>query len=336
MIADRLMTEAELLDLVTRAFIDLGTSPANAIHVAAVVVAAQRDGALSHGLIRMPGYAASLRDGSVDGCAVPIVDVAAPSVLTVNGRNGFAQVALAAARARACEMAASTGLCALLIRDVHHYAALWCDIEPFAEAGFVAVAMVNSRPHMTGWESRGKTFGTNPVAFACPRRADRPLVWDQASSLRAQGELLVAKREGHALPPGTGVDEAGNPTNDPSLILDGGALLPFAGAKGSNIAVMVEILVAALGGGRFGLEVPPTSGLAQTSRMGQFVLLLDPGAAGRSDFVDRVGTLLALLQDAGVSRLPADRRYGQRLRAVREGIRITADEYDTLMGFAAG
>src|SRR5580692_9758207 len=134
---------ATLHDLVTRILAQAGMSRENAATVAGVVVAAERDGTVSHGLFRMPGYLATLRSGWVDGHAVPTVTQVAPTLLQADARNGFAQVALAAARDRLSAMARAQGMAALCTGNAHHFAALWPDVEPFAEAGLIALTVLN-------------------------------------------------------------------------------------------------------------------------------------------------------------------------------------------------
>jgi delta1-piperideine-2-carboxylate reductase len=63
----------ELTGLVVRVFLGHGVSAENAGPVAETVVAAERDGAASHGLLRLPGYISTLKSGWVDGRAVPVV-----------------------------------------------------------------------------------------------------------------------------------------------------------------------------------------------------------------------------------------------------------------------
>jgi delta1-piperideine-2-carboxylate reductase len=85
-----------LRDLVTRVLLQHGVSPSNAAPVAETIVAAERDGSASHGLLRLPGYVATLKSGWVDGRAVPVVTDAAPGLVLVEAGNGFAQPALRA------------------------------------------------------------------------------------------------------------------------------------------------------------------------------------------------------------------------------------------------
>src|SRR5580700_10313494 len=136
---------ATLHDLVARVLAQAGMSVEHAAIVAGVVVAAERDGTVSHGLFRMPGYLATLRSGWVDGHAVPTITQVAPTLLLADGRNGFAQVALAAARDQLSTIARAQGMAAFCSSNAHHFAALWPDVEPFAEAGFIALSVINSR-----------------------------------------------------------------------------------------------------------------------------------------------------------------------------------------------
>ena len=331
------LSVAELTDLVAEVLARHGLAQDSAGAVARVVAAAERDGSRSHGLFRLPGYVATLKSGWIDGKAQPIVTDAAPGLVAVDAANGFAQPALAAGSPLLIEKARSQGIAALAIRNSHHFAALWPDVEPFAEAGFVALACVNARSRVAPWGARKKFLGTNPMAFACPRAGAPPLVWDQASSVIAQGEVLLAAKDGHALADGIGLDAEGQATTDPKAVLDGGAMLPFGGHKGSGIAFMVEILAAAVTGGRFGFEDGSAAFPgAQTSNAGECVILIDPARTGGPDVGSRIAGLLEGLAGAGASRLPGDARYARRRKSIAEGISIPTETYETVQRLLAG
>jgi delta1-piperideine-2-carboxylate reductase len=320
-----------LENLVGRVFAANGMSRENGRIVAAVVAAAERDGARSHGLFRMPGYIGTLRSGWVNGRSVPRVDDAAPGVVTVDADNGYSQIALAASRQALSDKARRNGIALLAIRNSHHFAALWPDVEPFAEAGFVALTFVNTRSRVAPWGAKKRLLGTNPMAFACPRRNGSPMVWDQASSVSAMGEVMLAAQDGHAVADDVGIDAQGRSTTDPKAIIAGGALLPFGRHKGSAIATMVEILAAALTGGRFSFEDRSAQFRgAESSNAGQSIILIDPGATAGAPFAARVEELFSQLAGVGVSRLPGDRRYAARRKAEQDGIFIEAKTYDYL------
>jgi len=312
-------------------------SASNARIVAVSIVAAERDGVRSHGLLRLEGYADTLRSGWVDGDAVPRVTDAAPGLVLTDAANGFAQVALEASNSLLRQKVRATGLAALSIHNSHHFAALWPDIEPFAASGLVALTMVNARSRIVAWGARQKVLGTNPMAFAIPRRDSPPMIWDQASSRRSQGDVLLALRTGNPVDPAVGLDADGRPTTDPTAILDGGALLPFGEHKGSSIALMVEVLAAAFTGGRFGFEDGSACFPgAQSSNAGQFMLLADPARSAGASFADRIEALIGRLRAAGSERLPSDARYARREKAQQNGIEISDWAYDRIQQLISG
>ena len=325
------MSFLELSRLIVRILAKHGLTQDNARIIAEVVAAAERDGSFSHGLTRLSGYVSTLESGWVDGAAVPDVIDAAPGLVVTNANNGFAQIALAKSRPLLIEKARKQGIAAVAIRNSHHFAALWPDVEPLAEEQLIALTTINTRSYMIVWGGRRRILGTNPMAFACPRRGNAPVIWDQASSPMSHGDLLLASKEKRQISPGVAVDANGNPTIDPDEMLKGGAFLPFGGHKGSAIAFMIEILSAATTGGRFGYD-DRVSGFpgGKTSHAGQFIMALDPVQTAGKEFFDRVEEFLARLKASGVKRLPGEHRIARRKRAEAEGIPIPSEHYETL------
>ncbi len=323
-----------LLDTILRAH---GCSPRNAAVIAANMAAAERDGSRSHGVFRLRDYLSTLESGYVDGLATPIVHDAAAGFIRVDARNGYAQVALADAGDRLADKARSQGIAVLAIRESHHLGALYLDVEGFAEVGLLALSLVNSMAVVAPPGANRAVYGTNPVAFAAPVAGSAPLIFDQASSTMAHGDVRVAAREGRALEPGAGIDRNGEPTADPHEILNGGALLTFGGHKGASIALMVEILCAGLVGSQFSFEVDWSAHPgARSPRTGQTVIVIDPsvGAGHLAPLSRRTGDLVDALGRAGQSRLPGRRRVEARAKALVEGIPIDRMEWSALEALA--
>lgn len=299
--------------------------------VAQVVVAAERDGAVAHGLRRLPAYVSALQTNWVNGSAPMTITDSTPGVVHVDAANGFAQAALARAKATAIKKARTNGICAISIHNSHHFAALAPDVEQFAGVGLVCLAFVSCRSLIVAPDAHRMVLGTNPVAFAVPRPAAPPLVCDQASSVMAHGDVLLAAQEGREVGETVGVDRNGNATRDPRRIIDGGALLPFGGIKGFWIAFLVEVMAAALTGSRFGFEdnlERPDGGA--TSNAGQMLILIDPGKTGATYFGARIEALLQVIISAGTARLPGARRYSARATASAEGIEVQPEILELL------
>jgi len=323
--------------LLQRIFIRHGTSESVAQVLAENCANAERDGAHSHGVFRMPGYVSTLNSGWVNGRAVPIVEDVASGFVRVDAANGFAQPALAAARALLVDKARSAGIALLAIHNSHHFAALWPDVEPFAEEGLVALSVVNSMTCVVPHGADRPLFGTNPIAFAAPRADGAPIVFDLATSAIAHGDVQIAARKGERLPPGMGVDSLGQPTQDPKAILEGGALLPFGGHKGSALSMMVELLAAALTGGNFSFEFNWSEHPgARTPWTGQLVIVIDPSKTAGQSFAERSQELVRQMHAAGLRRLPGDRRHRTRAKSLESGIEIDAKDLRLLRELAEG
>jgi len=320
---DVTLSTTEATDLVARCLSANGCSKEVAADVANVIIAAESDGCPSHGLFRVPGYVASLRSGKVNGKARPQVETADDrNVVTVDGAGGFAPPALAAARSSLVELASKRGIAALSIINVFHFSALWTDLEPICEQGLCALAFTCYLPFVAPAGGSRPLFGTNPMAFGWPRPRDRPMIFDQASSVAARGEVMIAARDGRQMRPDVGLDASGQPTIDPNEILKG-AMLPFGGYKGSGIALMVELLAGALIGEQFSFEAGLTDNQdGGPPRGGELVIAMEPSLLGGDDALEHAEKLFARMATQPNVRLPADRRYANRRRSEADGITV--------------
>lgn len=312
-----------------------GCSPPVARSIAENCASAERDGATSHGLYRLPGYLANLENGWVDGRASPSIDEAAPAFFRVDAHGGFAQPAAELVRPLLIAGARKHGIAIAALRNSCHFGALALDVEPFAEEGLLAISLINCERAVVPHGAISAVLGTNPIAFAAPRAEAAPLIFDFATASAASGEVAMARMKGIDVPPGTGVDAEGIPTTDPARIIDGGALLPFGGHKGSSIALMIEILCAALVDCRFSFEVSPAGRTGvRIPRTGQTIIVIDPEAGGARQadraLARRVDRLVAELRDAGQDRIPGDRRTAARIQAHARGIAISPVQLATL------
>jgi (2R)-3-sulfolactate dehydrogenase (NADP+) len=318
---------SELTALATRALERAGASTAMAGVTAQALVAADAQGLASHGVARVPQYAAHVRLGRVDGKAVAKVVRARGGAALVDAADGLAFPACALAVTEAIARAREHGVAFAAVTNSHHFGAAAYHIEPVAAAGMVGLAFGNSPAAMPAWGANvpGKhaIFGTNPIAAVFPRRGAPPLVVDLSLSEVARGKLMVAAREGKPIPSGWALDKDGNPTTDPKAGLEG-MMLPAGGVKGAMLALVVELLCCALTGAHMGFEADTFfSEAGNRPKIGQAFLAIDPGAlAGHDVFHERIETLVAtMLRDPEV-RLPGARRRSLADRAAREGVEV--------------
>lgn len=322
------LTLTETRELVAAALIRAGTAPGNAAVVAEALVAAEADGLKGHGLSRVPSYAAQVRAGKIDGHANPGVSRAAPGVLAIDAGLGFAYPALARATAELPAIARAQGVAVAAIRRSHHCGAAGHPVERLAEAGLVALLFANTPAAIAPWGGSRAVFGTNPIAFACPLPEGAPIVADLSLSKVARGNILAAKQKGEPIPEGWALDAEGRPTTDPAAALKG-TMLPAGDAKGTVLAMMVELLAAGLTGATYAADAasfldaeggPPATG--------QLLIAIDPGATGGSaaHFAELA---LAISGQAG-ARLPGSRRGTLRAAAAAEGVEIAQATLDAI------
>lgn len=330
------MTLADADALARRVLMASGVSEAATAAVAAALVAAEADGLASHGLSRLPAYADQARSGKVAGMAEPTLTRTALAALRVDARDGFAYPALALGLKAAADLAPETGVVALAIANSHHFGVAGHHVEKLAARGLVGMVFGNSPGAIAAWGGVKPLFGTNPIAFACPRANKPPLVIDLSLSKVARGKIMVAAQKGEAIPASWALDAKGQPTTDAKAAL-AGTMLPMGDARGAQLVLMVELLAAALTGSQFGYEASSFfTADGPPPRVGQFILAFNPKAfAGPVDFSARAEALFAaILAEAG-TRLPGDRRLKLRVKAAAEGIEIPAALYQDLMKRAA-
>ncbi len=315
------LSEAE--DLVVRTLTRCRTTEANARSVARALVAAEADGLRGHGLSRVPSYAAQAKVGKVDGFAHPVVSRPKPAVLAVDAAHGFAYPALDAAVNALPEVARAQGIAAAPIRRSHHCGAAGQPVEKLAETGLVAMLFANTPAAIAPWGGSRGVFGTNPIAFACPLPDAPPLVVDLSLSKVARGNILAAKQRGEKIPQGWALDPEGRPTTDPDAALKG-TMLPLGDAKGTALALMVELLAAGLTGSAFAAESssflddkgPPPG-------TGQLLLAFDPASLGGDEALARFAALAAAIEAQPGARLPGRRRLDLRRKAQIEGVTVS-------------
>jgi (2R)-3-sulfolactate dehydrogenase (NADP+) len=317
------LTLGEAEDLVVATLTRCRTNVPNARSVARALAAAEADGLKGHGLSRLPSYAAQAKAGKVDGFATPVVTNPRPAALAVDAAHGFAFPALEAAVAGLPKIARAQGLAAASIRRSHHCGAAGHPVERLAELGLVALMFANTPGAIAPWGGSKPVFGTNPIAFACPLPGRAPIVVDLSLSKVARGNILAAKQRGERIPEGWALDAEGHATTDPDAAL-AGTMVPFGDAKGTALALTVELLAAGLTGANFAAEASSfLDAKGAPPGTGHLIVAFDPVAFGGSGVLDRFAVLAAAIEAQTGARLPGARRLALREKAKAEGLSVS-------------
>ena len=323
----------EIEELARRCFSRNGCDAENTEALVRTVVTAERDGSMSHGLFRVPGYLASLRSGKVNGKARPRVSNKTPVIVNVHGDNGYAPLSIERGVPALVKAAQELGVAVLAATHVHHFAALWPETEAIAAHGLIGMACVCYMPYMAPAGGRKALFGTNPISFAWPRPGRPPMVIDMATAAMAHGELQIAAREGRSVPLGTGLDSTGQLSTDPQEILKG-VLLPFGGYKGSAIALMVELLAAGAIGEYFSFEAGEADNKdGGPPRGGELMLAISPEILAGPGWAEHCEAFFTRFQAIEGARLPGSRRHTNRLSDAPR--RINADLVERIRALAS-
>lgn len=322
--------------LIRDALLNSRVSPATAASVARALTRAEAEGISSHGAARAPVYAEQALNGKADGMVAPVVERTAAATIRVDAHAGFAFPAIAAGLEAGYAILPETGIAAIGIANSHHFGVAGHPVEDAALKGHIALAFSNTPQAMAPWGGNQGLFGTNPIAFAFPRKDRPPLVMDLSLSVAARGKVVLAAKEGRDIPQGWAIDPDGNPTTD-SKAAAAGTVLPIGGAKGSALALMVELLCGALTGSNFGYQgtsffepegAPP--------RVGHMILLFDPARFGGGDVAGRGEEMFARIIEQPGARLPGERRRALKEVAERNGVVLPDGLYTELMRRAGG
>ena len=311
-------------DLASAALIRNGAAAPVAQSVAGALVRAEADGFKGHGLGRLPSYIAQLRAGKVNASANIRPSRPRPGALLVDADHGFAYPALDLAVGELPDMARAQGIACAAIARSHHCGAAGLFVEALARQGLIALLFANTPAAMAPWGGNRAVLGTNPIAFACPRSAEDPIVIDMALSKVARGNIAAAARRGEVIPSDWAFDSNGQPTTDAKRALQG-TMAPLGDAKGIALALMVELLAAGMTGSNYAAEASSfLDAEGAPPGTGQFLIAIDPLAFSPGT-PDRFAVLAQAIEGQEGARLPGARRFAMRAEAERRGIMVNGD-----------
>jgi LDH2 family malate/lactate/ureidoglycolate dehydrogenase len=302
---------------------------------------AEARGISSHGVIRTRIYAERLRAGILDPEATPAVVKERAGTVHIDAGNAVGHVGAAAGMDAAMGRARSAGVGVAGVRNSNHCGTLSYFVRRAAEPGLVGVATTTAPVTMAYHGGRTRAVGTNPLAVAVPRRSARPIVLDMATSATARGKIIYSAQVGKPIPQGWAVNVDGRPTTDPAAAL-AGAVLPFAGPKGSGLAMMIDLLCGGLISGVTGDQIGDMyEDWDRTQRVSHLFIALDPDAwLGRDEFLDGVEEFVqrvrALPPAEGFDRvlLPGDIEQEAFERALQDGVVLSGSVYHDLLALA--
>lgn len=354
MTGDVTIPAAALEAFVARIFAAAGCDEAEAGRIAFHLMGANLTGHDSHGIIRAPRYVEWLHAGHVLAGRTITVVSETPSHALIDGNSGFGQTIGPLAVDHGIAKARRNGLAVVGLRNSGHIGRIGDWAERAADAGLVSIHFVNVAGGLLVAPFGGveRRFGTNPISVGIPQAGGGRLILDLATSIVAEGKVLVAANGGKALPDDALVGPDGTISGDPRQLygeIEGtqvrnpaegaGALRAFGEHKGSGLAFMCEMLAGCLTGGATSGPVPGERRSKITNAM--LSIYIAPGAFGAAGFeqaareyAEYVRSCRPISPDAPVL-LPGEKEARTRAERLAHGVPLQAVTWAALQATAA-
>jgi hydroxycarboxylate dehydrogenase B len=344
------MIKADRLQgLVGDIFSAAGCSRGEAERIARYLVAANLAGHDSHGVVRVPRYVQMKQDGRVVADQTIEITVDTPVLAVIDGRFGFGQSVAPQAVEIGIAKCRAMGLSAVSLRNSGHVGRVGDWAEMAAAAGLISIHFVNAGGSVLVAPFGGveRRFSTAPYCVGVPMPGRPPLVLDFATSVVAEGKVLVASQGGKKIPPEALIGPDGEMSGDPAMLYGEhtptgprdfrkgrGAIRAFGDHKGSGLALMCEILGGALtGNGCAALERPSANGM--------FSLYVDPARIDPAGFFPEEATRYVdhvkqarPAQPGGEILVPGEPEQNSRERRLAEGIPLPDDTWVSIKATA--
>lgn len=231
-------------------FQKLGVPQEEALLNADSLIEADLTGVESHGVSRVPLYLKRLRLGLVRPSLELKTIIDMPSTAVIDACNSLGVSVSTKAMGTVIEKAKQNGIAFVTVKNSNHYGTAAYFAKMALEHNMIGFTGTNVPPCMAPWGGTVPYFGTNPIAVAIPAGKQLPIVVDMATSVVARGKIALAAKKNQPIPLGWARTIDGEDTTDAKAALEG-ALLPFAGPKGSAIATIIEVFSGILAGSIF-------------------------------------------------------------------------------------
>ena len=327
----------DLLHFAAQLLCAAGTDAAEAAVIAENLVWADLAGRVTQGVWRLTVLLPRLRSGLISSPCLPEFSQKADGMVVVDGRDGFGHYVGHVAMMKAIELARANGTGLAAVRNSNHFGAGAYYVELAAQAGMIGFAFTNATRRVAAHGGLSPIFGTNPVSFGAPLRNGESVLIDFSTGAMAGSVIRKATETGEAIPEGVAIDEHGNPITNPQRA-QRATLLPFGGAKGYCLSLLVEILTGVLTNSLMSFQIPTMHEENQTtSRIGHFFFVIDIARLlSLEEYHQRMETLIAAVKESKLQtdvteiQIPGEARWRSRSEQLREGILLDRKTAESL------
>ncbi|MGG0453874.1 Ldh family oxidoreductase [Priestia megaterium] len=327
----------DLIDVATKLFEGEGLSNADANIIAEDLVAANLRGLDSHGISRIPMYLERIRRKVVNPQPSITIKNITPAVSLVDGDDGMGFLAAHKAMDEAVRLAKQSGIGLVGVRRSTHYGMAALYVKQAIEAGYISLAYTNSSPAIPPWGGRSTFLGASPFAAGVPGGKEVPYVLDMAMTVIARGKIRLAATHGEPIPPGLALDSEGAPTTDAKKAFEG-VCLPFGGAKGSALAMLMDLLAGVLTGANYAGEVKSLYfDHSEPQNVGHLFVAIRPDLfVPQEEFEDRMDNFVNKTKEVPLAQgfdeilIPGEPEERTAIQRLKNGIPLTSEVIQSL------
>ena len=306
--------------------------------IAQDLVLADMRGMSSHGISRIPMYLKRIDCKCVNAQPEIKVEKKSAAVLEVNGDDGMGFLVAHKAMEEGIKLAKETGIAMVGCTHSTHFGMGAVYLKQALKAGYICMVYTNSSPAIPAWGGRTTFLGAAPFAAALPGGNNSPgFMLDMSMTIIARGKIRVAMINNEPIPEGLALDKDGHPTTNAKDAFEG-VCLPFGGAKGSGLAMLMDMLAGMYTGSNYAGDVSSLYyRFDEPQNLGHMIIVMRPDMfVSMDEYKERMDVyydrLKKLPKAAGVDEIlmpgePEDRKADN---AMKNGIKLSKQIMESL------
>lgn len=299
-------------------------------------------GRYTQGLWRLLAYLKRFQAGLIKSPCAPEFIQKSDTICIIDGHDGFGYYLGHIAMVHAIEMSRNYGLGLVGVNHSNHLGGGAYYVELAAKESQIGFAMTNSFPKVAPHGGISSVLGTNPFAFSAPVENGQSILIDFSTSASAGSMIRKALEENKNIPEGLVIDEQGKSILNPRKASDG-TILPFGGAKGFCLGLLVEILSGVIAGAGISHEVGSMyKNFDKPANIGHLFLAIDISKImPMEEYYSRISKLIKFVKESKLMKgfdeihIPGETRWRNMEKQHKEGIQLDAKTVELLTNFAS-
>jgi ureidoglycolate dehydrogenase (NAD+) len=309
-----------------------GVADEEAQTISRVLVWCDAIGRSTHGVIRIPVYLKRFKLGLIKSPCQPKIIQKTATIATIDGNDGFGHYLGSMAMTKAIELAEKSGIGMVGVSHSNHFGANAYYVQMAAAKSQIGLAFTNGFPRTAPHGGTTAVLGTNPIGFSAPMRNGESVLVDFSTSSVSGAAIRQAIVEDRQIPDGVLLGE-----NLQAQGADEDAILPFGGAKGFCLGLMVEILSGAISHQVGSIY----KNFDRPSDVGHLFMSIDIAKViDLESYYHKMDLLIAYIKSArkqlGVEEIliPGETRWRNYQRQLQEGIELAPSTISSLVSIA--